>query len=210
MPKNETNIDLQCSLCPNNPKFSDVSHLLTHISSKGHLAKQFELQFRSKSEHEAKDKLDAFESWYHRSNLDTLLANRLAAKDQKKASKDNKDKKSRASSAGVSLLIRVSTVQHLLTSMAFQVKKEKAAPENTTDPLLTATPVFRAPVPPMHLWPTITATAFTAAGGSEWQSTPGYTSPYATPTSRREVPNFTGDQTAANLHVDPKYVSKLS
>jgi hypothetical protein len=204
MPKNETNIDLQCSLCPKNPKFSDVSHLLTHISSKGHLAQQFQLQFRSKSEHEAKDKLDAFESWYSRSNLDTLLSRRLAAKDQKKASKDNKDKRSRASSASVSLLIRVSIVQHLLTLIALQVKKEKAAPENTTDPLLAATPVFRAPIPPMHLWPTTTATASTEAGGSEWQSTAVYTSPYATPTSRREVPNFTGKQTAVDFHVDPK------
>jgi hypothetical protein len=207
MPKNETNIDLQCSLCSKNPKFSDVSHLLTHISSKGHLAQRFQLEFRSKSEREAKDKLDAFESWYRRSNLDTLLSNRLAAKDQKKASKD---KKSRASSAGVSLLIRVSIVQHSLTSMAFQVKKEKTAPENTTDPLLAATPVFRAPVPPMHLWPTTTATASTAAGGSEWQSSAVYTSPYTTPTSRREVPNFTGEQTGADFQVDPKYVSKLS
>ena len=94
--------------------------------------------------------------------------------------------------------------------MAFQAKKEKTAPKNTTDPLLAATPVFRAPVPPMHLWPTTTATASTAVGGSEWQSSAVYTSPYATPTSRREVPNFAGEQTAAGLQVDPKYVSKLS
>jgi hypothetical protein len=108
--------------------------------------------------------------------------------------------------------------------MAFQVKKEKTAPKNTTDPLLAAAPVFRAPVPPMHHWSTTTATASTAAGGSEWPSNPGYTSPYATrpgytssyaprpgytspyttPTSRREVPNFTSEQTAANIQVDPK------
>ena len=104
--------------------------------------------------------------------------------------------------------------------MSFQVKKEKTAPENTIDQLLAATPVFRAPVTPMHHWPTTTATASTAAGGSEWQSTagytspyttrPAYTSPYTTPTSRREVPNFAGEQTAAGLQVDPKYVSKLS
>jgi hypothetical protein len=126
MPKNETNIDLQCSLCPKNPKFSDVSHLLTHISSKGHLAQRFQLDFRSKSEREAKDKLDAFESWYRRSNLDTLLSNRLAAKDQKKASKD---KKSRASCAGVSLLIRVSIIQHSLTSNGVPGKEGKDCPE---------------------------------------------------------------------------------
>ena len=94
--------------------------------------------------------------------------------------------------------------------MAFQAKKEKTAPENTIDPLLAATPVFRAPVPPMHHWPTTTATASTAVGGSEWKSSAVYTSPYATPTSRREVPNFTSEQTSADFQLDPKYASKLS
>jgi hypothetical protein len=141
MPKNDTNIDLQCSLCPKNPKFSDLSHLLTHINSKGHLARQNEVQIRSKSDYEAKVKLAAFDSWFKDSNLGTLLANRLAAKDQKKANKESKDKSNRAPSAGVSLLIRVSIVQRWLTSTAFQPKKDKAAQQNTTDPLLTATPV---------------------------------------------------------------------
>ncbi|KAI8676881.1 hypothetical protein NCS56_00577000 [Fusarium sp. Ph1] len=30
-------IPLLCSVCPDVPRFSDVSHLLTHIASKGHL-----------------------------------------------------------------------------------------------------------------------------------------------------------------------------
>lgn len=89
--KVEYNIDLQCSLCPKNPKFSDVSHLLTHISSKGHLAHRFKLQIRAQGEPEAKDILDNFDFWYRTSNLDSLLSDRLAAKDNKKT------KKSRAS-----------------------------------------------------------------------------------------------------------------
>jgi hypothetical protein len=90
--------------------------------------------------------------------------------------------------------------------MVSQVKKEKAAPENVTDPLLAATPVFRAPVPRMHLWPTTISTTATPTGDSEWQPSAVYT----TPTSRRQVPNFTRGQTSAGLQLDPKYVSKLS
>jgi hypothetical protein len=91
MPKKETNIDLQCTLCNKNPKFSDISHLLTHMSSKSHLAARFKLQIQAQSEISSKEKLDQFDFWYRTSNLDTLLAERLAAKEFKKT------KKSRAS-----------------------------------------------------------------------------------------------------------------
>lgn len=102
-PKVEYNIDLQCSLCPKNPKFSDVSHLLTHIASKGHLSHRFKLQIRSQGEPEAKQTLDHFDFWYRTSNIDALLSERLAAKDNKKA------KKSRASSSNPSVSFNATT-----------------------------------------------------------------------------------------------------
>ncbi|TVY48759.1 hypothetical protein LOCC1_G001652 [Lachnellula occidentalis] len=89
-------VPLHCSLCPKNPKFSDISHLLTHISSKSHLAALFKLKIRSQGEQQAKDKVDEYELWYSGNNLDTLLSDRLATKDQKKR---NRDKKSRLSNA---------------------------------------------------------------------------------------------------------------
>jgi hypothetical protein len=87
MPKAETNIDLQCTLCLKNPKFSDVSHLLTHISSKSHLAARFKLQIKAQSELDAKEQLDQFDFWYYTSNIDSLLAERLAAKEHKRTKK---------------------------------------------------------------------------------------------------------------------------
>jgi len=93
--KNEHNIVLQCSLCPKTPNFSDTSHLLTHISSKAHLANRFKLQIRSQNEQEAKDKLETFDIWYNTSSIDTLLSERLAAKETKKS------KKSKASNASI-------------------------------------------------------------------------------------------------------------
>ena len=53
-------------------------------------------------------------------------------------------------------------------------------PENPED-LLATTPKYRAPVPRMRLWPTSTASSTMA----DWEP-----AGYATPTSRRAVPNF--------------------
>jgi hypothetical protein len=92
MSKNHNNIPLHCSICPKNPRFSDVSHLLTHTSSKAHLSNYFKLKIRAASEISAKVQLDKFEDWYANHDLERLLSDRLASKDQKKAAKDRKTK----------------------------------------------------------------------------------------------------------------------
>lgn len=107
MPKAKSSDDLiklQCSLCPKNPKFSDVSHLLTHISSKSHLSHRFKLQIRAQSEAPARRQLEDFDSWYRGNNLDVLLSGRLAAKEQKKSAKERKGAKSESSDSFVSYL----------------------------------------------------------------------------------------------------------
>ncbi len=86
------NIDLQCLLCSKNPKFSDVSHLLTHISTKSHLAARFKLQIQAQGDQNAKNKLDHFDFWYRTSNIDALLADRMAAKEHKKTKKSRNSK----------------------------------------------------------------------------------------------------------------------
>jgi len=100
--KAECSVPLLCSLCPKSPTFSDISHLLTHISSKSHLSNIFKLKIRAQGEQEAKNKLDEFELWYNDNNLDALLSDRLATKDQKKANKEKKNRLSGASKAPVS------------------------------------------------------------------------------------------------------------
>lgn len=76
-------IPLQCLLCPKEPTFSDVSHLLTHISSKSHLACRFKLELLKKSDDDAKAKIIAFEEWYERNEVEALLDTRMAAKKDK-------------------------------------------------------------------------------------------------------------------------------
>jgi len=80
-------IPLKCTLCPKRPNFSDVSHLLTHISSKSHLSHRFKTELRSHSEREAQETIRQYEDWYERYGIRALLAERMAAKDQKKTNK---------------------------------------------------------------------------------------------------------------------------
>ncbi|ODH46260.1 hypothetical protein GX48_07649 [Paracoccidioides brasiliensis] len=75
---------LKCIICPKKPNFSDVSHLLTHISSKGHLSHSFKLQVRSHQEPEAGELLEAYDQWYREHNLAGLLSDRMLTKEAKK------------------------------------------------------------------------------------------------------------------------------
>ncbi|KAH8815436.1 hypothetical protein F5884DRAFT_667381 [Xylogone sp. PMI_703] len=117
---------LLCSLCPKQPRFSDISHLLTHISSKSHLSHHFKLQIRSQSDAEAKKKLDDFDRWYRGNGFDIRLSERLALKEQKKAAA----KKICPSSNVVKKYTPVEDIKPSLERIT--------------------------PVPQIHLWPTTT------------------------------------------------------
>ncbi len=91
-------IPLKCTLCPKKPNFSDVSHLLTHISSKSHLSHRFKTELKSHSESDAREALRAYNDWYEQNGIPVLLAERMQAKEQKNSS----SKRVRPSNAGVS------------------------------------------------------------------------------------------------------------
>lgn len=78
-------IPLICHLCPKKPTFSDVSHLLTHVSSKSHLAAEFKLKHSKKSQDQ--DALVQYDQWAQDYGVNDLVANRIAAKEQRKAPK---------------------------------------------------------------------------------------------------------------------------
>ncbi|KUI57593.1 hypothetical protein VP1G_04868 [Cytospora mali] len=91
-------IPLICHLCPKKPTFSDVSHLLTHVSSKSHLAAEFKLKHSKKAVDQ--NALVRYGKWAQEYGVDDLVANRIAAKEQKKAPKrqlPNTKKRSRKS-----------------------------------------------------------------------------------------------------------------
>ena len=78
---------LLCIICPKRPVFSDVSHLLTHVSSKAHLSNYFKLQIRSQQEPGAGELLDDYDVWYKDNDLPKLLADRMASKEARKRKK---------------------------------------------------------------------------------------------------------------------------
>jgi hypothetical protein len=80
-------IPLRCTLCPKKPNFSDLSHLLTHISSKSHLAHRFKAELKARDNEEAQDEVRQYDAWCERYGINGLLAERMAAKEQKKMGK---------------------------------------------------------------------------------------------------------------------------
>jgi hypothetical protein len=69
---------LSCSICNKKPRFSDLSHLLTHIASKAHLANYFKLQVKSRHDAEAYQALTDYDRWYQNYGLAKLLSDRMA------------------------------------------------------------------------------------------------------------------------------------
>ena len=80
-------IPLSCTACPKRQKFSDISHLLTHINSKGHLHAHQLLKIRARNDAAAADILQQYNKWYDDNGIEKLLADRLAQRDEKEAGK---------------------------------------------------------------------------------------------------------------------------
>lgn len=80
-------IPLLCSVCPETPKFSDVSHLLTHIASKGHLHHETQTKLKAHQDIASAMALQQYEQWYREFEIETLLVERLRAKQVKEAAR---------------------------------------------------------------------------------------------------------------------------
>lgn len=82
-----TSISLKCTLCPKQPLFSDVSHLLTHCSSKSHLSHRFKTEIRARHNAAARETIQQYLKWEETSGIHALLEDRLEAKENKKPAK---------------------------------------------------------------------------------------------------------------------------
>lgn len=76
-------IPLLCNICPKQPDFSDISHLLTHVGSKGHLSHYFKTQVRSRQDPTVRQQLDTYDKWYVKHQIEKLLSQRMALKESK-------------------------------------------------------------------------------------------------------------------------------
>ncbi|KAG6016471.1 hypothetical protein E4U54_001395 [Claviceps lovelessii] len=87
-------IPLLCTVCPEAPRFSDVSHLLTHIASKGHLHHETQTKLRAHQDIAASVTLQQYERWYKDNGIETLLVERMRAKQKKEAVKNSRTRDS--------------------------------------------------------------------------------------------------------------------
>ncbi|KAK5685777.1 hypothetical protein LTR17_026943 [Elasticomyces elasticus] len=76
-------IPLECRLCPKKPDFSDVSHLLTHVASKAHLSRYYQMKVKGSADIHSRTLVDDYDDWYERYSIDDLMRDRLAQKDKK-------------------------------------------------------------------------------------------------------------------------------
>ncbi|KAJ4370521.1 hypothetical protein N0V83_005042 [Neocucurbitaria cava] len=77
-------IPLHCNICPKKPNFSDVSHLLTHIASKGHLSNYYKVKVRSTHEAASRLLIDAYDRWYAEWSVEELMSERMSQKDKRR------------------------------------------------------------------------------------------------------------------------------
>lgn len=125
---------LHCTICPKKPDFSDVSHLLTHIGSKGHLAHLHSLQVRSHQDDTASRDLAAYNQWYNHHGLATLLSERLQQKVQKQAAKTAANHRRLAAGSGCSRTkTRKPIKQEIYPSLNLLIPAETQISSNTVD-----------------------------------------------------------------------------
>lgn len=78
-------IPLNCTICPKRPNFSDVSHLLTHIASKGHLSNYYKVKVRSSHEDASRRIIEAYDRWYANWGVEELMSERMNQKDKRRS-----------------------------------------------------------------------------------------------------------------------------
>lgn len=195
MPKSskESAIPLICILCPGNKHFSDLSHLLTHLNSKGHLQQKHKLELRCGNEDKAKETLIRFAEWYNDNNFAELLSDRLQPKDKKKTGTSKTGKpvkgiKLKRTSSAVGFMLAISYwswIDHPQT-----IKPETESGHETA---MSQVNSFRAPEPQMN--PLLKRSDSDKDG---WMATM-----YGTPTASRSIPNFTREDEGQKTPVDP-------
>lgn len=169
-PANKPSIPLVCNICPKCPQFSDLSHLLTHVSSKSHLSCKFQKTILAGQDQEAYDQLAQYERWYIKYNIAGLLADRMNVKENKKAGASKRKKNEKAEPKGDDVSIKSENINPALYN-------------------LSPAQAYRPPMPPMQ------APGGQCHGYSRFESTPvssdfGGDSAYDTPTMSDHVPNF--------------------
>lgn len=80
-----TSIPLHCNICQKKPDFSDVSHLLTHIASKGHLSSYYRMKVQATADSASLRLVQDYDDWYAEWSVDDLMRERMSSKDKRRS-----------------------------------------------------------------------------------------------------------------------------
>ncbi|KAF7452003.1 hypothetical protein A1F99_037800 [Pyrenophora tritici-repentis] len=122
------NIPLHCNICPKKPNFSDVSHLLTHIASKGHLSNYYKVKVRSTNEEASRRLIETYDQWYAEWAVEELMSERMNQKDKRRT---------RARPAGTALIPRPAPAPAPRIEAPVPRPIRRAAVGNLLDPRLS-------------------------------------------------------------------------
>ncbi|KAK4217032.1 hypothetical protein QBC37DRAFT_68567 [Rhypophila decipiens] len=87
--------ELKCTLCIKKPNFSDCSHLLTHLGSKGHMASEARVMNNGRQHGPPapwQQMWKEFHDWKHRWGIDRMLQDRADAKEKKRVAKETHER----------------------------------------------------------------------------------------------------------------------
>ncbi len=184
-------IPLLCNICPKKPNFSDVSHLLTHVSSKAHLSHYYKVRVRGGTEPDARQQVAIYDRWYEEYGLEHLMSQRMHFKDRKTARSGKKS--TQASSVAATRRNTSITASTSLTPgnedyLDPRLSDNAKVPPAVDFPPMATASQHKAHVPRMHLWSTSRNQVFDSPipQKSPEPSSDG-TSSYGTPTMD---PNF--------------------
>lgn len=127
-------VPLCCNICPKHPDFSDISHLLTHVGSKGHLSHYFKAQVRSRQEPLVRQRLEDYDRWYAQHQIEKLLSQRMMLKETKDI--QTKPKTARKTSSASTITGNVAKKPRR-SRISSQRPPYDAGVDETIDPLLS-------------------------------------------------------------------------
>lgn len=211
-------IPLLCNICPKLRQFSDLSHLLTHVGSKGHLSCYFKLQVRSRQDPIAREQLDAYGQWFAKYEVERLLSERLTLKEAKKEKGargyvKHIDSANEQKAGPLALSHRAGSyvVGEQLDPKNYAPYLKPENPGFTSTPLLT-TDAASAPesqVPRMHLWPTTRQQTREGSKPLDTQSVPSIASENGTLPEKDSGYSTPSANNATSTYPDPSTLSQF-
>ncbi|OJD31086.1 type-2 protein geranylgeranyltransferase subunit beta protein [Diplodia corticola] len=198
-----SNIPLLCSICPRQPKFSDVSHLLTHIASKGHLAHYYKLQIRAASEADAREEIDSYNTWYTEWGIEHLMSDRMNLKDKRRTRTRASNARARQTPnpANDSLRRKAANAYALDPRLADQLVKDEPSPSQSPKfpDRLYPPPAF---APKQHAWPSPFSHSTVSSSNPGLMEGSDIFTEKSEPCSRAVTPPVTAPSTAPSFHAD--------